>query len=154
MEFCISILPPTKDASVHCLLFRENKTDWTRFNGSLYKINFTRYDKDNEREWSMLRKLFSLWFWGPWMNHLPPVWWSTFRFVFINDSWYVIWYCGYIFILMFCFQTCLIFYQNFTTQINVALKIHFCTKYLYYHIPKTCMCDFHISIMKHGMTLI
>ena len=27
--------------------------------------------------------------WGPWMNHSPPVWWSTFRFMFLNDSWYV-----------------------------------------------------------------
>ena len=36
---------------------------------------------------------FSNWFslrcLQPWMNHLPPVWWSNFRFIFLNESWCV-----------------------------------------------------------------
>ena len=32
---------------------------------------------------------FSLRCLGQSMNHLPPVWWSNFRFMFINESWCV-----------------------------------------------------------------
>ena len=52
-------------------------------------IRFTYYNKDNQQECSLLSNWFPLWCLGPWMNHLPPVWWSTFRFGFFNVSWCV-----------------------------------------------------------------
>ena len=36
-------------------------------------------------------KWFSLRCLGLWMNHLPPVWWSNFRFMFLKESWCVSW---------------------------------------------------------------
>ena len=53
-------------------------------------IIFTYLAEDNQQEsfrhscnWIPLRCL------GPWMNHLPPMWWSNFRFMFLNHSWCV-----------------------------------------------------------------
>ena len=30
-----------------------------------------------------------MWCLGPWMNHLPPVWWTNYSFLFLNESWCV-----------------------------------------------------------------
>ena len=30
-----------------------------------------------------------MWCFGPWMNHLSPVWLSSFKFIFLSDSWCV-----------------------------------------------------------------
>ena len=56
-----------------------------------------------------------LWCLGPRMNHLPPVWWSNFRSMFLNDSlcvsliwWRGVFYCSFAFIIVF------IHYQRFT----------------------------------------
>ena len=59
-------------------------TDWTCCHGP--HLHAT---KDNQQgclrlsNWLSLRRL------GPWMNHLPPAWKSTFRLTFQNESWYV-----------------------------------------------------------------
>ena len=42
--------------------------------------------KDNRQRCSRLSKWYSLQCLGPWMNHLSPVWSSTFRFMFLNVS--------------------------------------------------------------------
>ena len=60
--------------------------------------SFTSYTEDNQQgcfrlsNWFFLRRL------GPWMNHLPPAWQSTFRLTFQNKSWYVSleWYFIYL----------------------------------------------------------
>ena len=46
-------------------------------------IRFKNQTKGNKQECSGLSKWPSLWC-LPWMNHLPPVWWSTYRFVFLK----------------------------------------------------------------------
>ena len=42
---------------------------------------------------------------GPWMNHLPHVWWSNFRFMFLNEVWWesLAWWSG-------IFYSCLVFF--------------------------------------------
>ena len=55
----------------------------------LIYIIFTYYTQDNRQECFRLSNWVSLWCLRPWMNHLPPVWWSNFRFMFVNESWYV-----------------------------------------------------------------
>ena len=55
----------------------------------LLYIMFTYYTQDNHPECFRLSNWFSLRCLGPWMNHLPPVWWSNFRFMFLNESWCV-----------------------------------------------------------------
>ena len=64
----------------------------------LYMI-FIYYTKDNQQGSSRLSNWFSLRCLGPWMNHLPPVWWSTFRcqLVWMFDIWW-----EWIFILISC----------------------------------------------------
>ena len=54
----------------------------------LYIIS-THYTEDNQQECLRLSNWFSSWCLGPWMNHLPPVWWSNFSFMFLNESWCV-----------------------------------------------------------------
>ena len=41
-------------------------------------LRFT-YTKHNQQGCSRLSNWFSLWCLGRWINHFPPVWWSTFR---------------------------------------------------------------------------
>ena len=55
----------------------------------LYMI-FIYYTKDNQQGSSRLSNWLSLRCLGPWMNHLPPVWWSTFRcqLVWMFDLWW------------------------------------------------------------------
>ena len=36
-----------------------------------------------------LNNWFSLGHLGSWINHLPLVWWSNYRFMFLNESWCV-----------------------------------------------------------------
>ena len=55
----------------------------------LLYIIFTYYTQDNQQECFRLSNWFSLWCLGLWMNHLPPVWWSNFRFMFLIKSWCV-----------------------------------------------------------------
>ena len=52
-------------------------------------IILTCYTKDNQQGCFRLSNWFSLRRLGPWMNHLPPAWSSTFRLTFENESWYV-----------------------------------------------------------------
>ena len=52
-------------------------------------IMSTYYTKDIQQEWFRLSNWFSLRCLGPWMYHLPPVWWSNFMFMFLNESWCV-----------------------------------------------------------------
>ena len=60
--------------------------------------SFTCYTKGNQQGCFRLSNWFSLRRLGPWMTHLPPAWWSTFRLTFQNDSWYVSleWYFIYL----------------------------------------------------------
>ena len=46
------------------------------------KFKYMYYTKDNQPKYSRPSSWSSLWCLGPWMNHLPPVCWSTFRFRF------------------------------------------------------------------------
>ena len=75
----------------------------------LLDMRFAYNTKDNQQGCSRLSNWFSLWCMGPWMNHLPPVWWSTFRFRFLIVSWYesLIWWSG---IFLFDFLPLLMFY--------------------------------------------
>ena len=52
-------------------------------------IILTYYTQDDKQECFRLSNSFSLRCLGPWMNHLAPVWWSDFRFIFLNKSWCV-----------------------------------------------------------------
>ena len=89
----------------------------------LLYIRFTYYTKDNQQGCSRLSNGFSMWCLRPWMNHLPPIWWSTFRFRFLIVSWYgsLIWWRG-IFLLISCLYSCFVHYPSFayyfSSQIN------------------------------------
>ena len=63
--------------------------------------SFTCYTKDNQQGCFRLSNWFSLRRLGPWMNHLPPAWQSTYRLTFQNESWYVSleWYFIYLLFL-------------------------------------------------------
>ena len=50
-------------------------------------IIFTYWAQDNQQGYFKVSNWFSLRFLGPWMNHLPSVWWYNFKFMFLNDSW-------------------------------------------------------------------
>ena len=86
MGYCGYIYPPPYDISVHGLSFWE--TDWTSCHGPLLSDLHTKIRISagvfQAHNWFPLQCL------GPWMNHLSPIWWSTFRFIFLNDSWCVI----------------------------------------------------------------
>ena len=51
----------------------------------LLYIIFTCYIQDNQQEGFRPSNWF-LWCLGPCMNHLPPLWWSYFRLMFLNES--------------------------------------------------------------------
>ena len=53
--------------------------------GLLY-IRFTYLMQDNQQRGFRLSNGFTSQHLGLWMNHLPPVWWPTFRFMFLNDG--------------------------------------------------------------------
>ena len=55
----------------------------------LLYIKFTYYSQATQQEGFSLSNRFSLWWLGPWMNHLPPVPWSGFMFMFLKESWCV-----------------------------------------------------------------
>ena len=72
-------------------------------------IIFTYYNQDNQQECFRLSNWFSLCL-GPWMNHLPPIWWPNFRFMILNESWCVsltlwrgIFYWCLVFIIVFIY---------------------------------------------------
>ena len=78
--------------------------------------SFTCYTKDNQQGCFRLSNWFSLRRLGPWMNHLPPAWYSTFRLTFQNESWYVSleWYFIYLLFLPLFTVSCMkpvIFYS-------------------------------------------
>ena len=52
----------------------------------LLYIIFTHYTHDNQQECFGRSNWFSLRCLGPWMNHLPHVGWSNFKFMFQNES--------------------------------------------------------------------
>ena len=75
--------------------------------GLLY-IRFTYYSTDYQQECSILSNWFSLRCLGPWINHLPRVWWSTFRLMVLN--WQLMCkFCivGRNFLLISCLYWCL-----------------------------------------------
>ena len=87
-------------------------TDWTSCHGPhLHAILRIISRLSN---WFSLRRL------GPWMNHLPPAWESTFRLTFQNKSWYVSleWYFIYLLFLAsvhdFTYKTRDFFYSVIT----------------------------------------
>ena len=62
--------------------------------------------KDNQQKYSRLSNWFFLWCLRPWMNNLPAVWWPTFRFMVLNDSWCVKFGMGRDFLLISCVHWC------------------------------------------------
>ena len=78
---------------------------------------------------------FYLWYLGVWMNHSPPVWWSTWRFIFQNETWCVnlIWWKG-VFYTFYTFYTCLytfpMFCLLFSPQNILLWNSFFHTKYM------------------------
>ena len=50
---------------------------------------FTYYTQDNQQVYFRLGNWFSLQCLGPWTNHLLPVWWSNFNFMFLKENWCV-----------------------------------------------------------------
>ena len=84
----------------------------------LLYIAFTYYTQHNEHDCFRLRHRFSLRCSGPWMNHLPPVRWSNFRFMFLNESWCVsftlllYWCLVFIFVFTHCQILLLLFLSN------------------------------------------
>ena len=87
MSYCLYNCPLPWDVSTHEPSFW--KADWTSYHGPpLYHIYILH--SDNQQEcFRLLSNWFSLRSLGPWINHLPPVWWSNFRFMFLDDSWCV-----------------------------------------------------------------
>ena len=74
----------------------------------LLYIIFTYYTQRNQQEYFRLTNWFSLRSLGSWMNHLPPVWYSNFSFVLLNERWCVrfkywrgIFYWCLVFIIVF-----------------------------------------------------
>ena len=74
-------------------------------------IIFTYQTQDNQQECFKLSDLFFLRCFGPWMYHLPPVWWSDFMFMFLNDILWVsltqwrgifYWWLDFIILLVHC----------------------------------------------------
>ena len=80
------------------------------------------YSKDNQQGCSRLSNLFSLQCLGPWMNHLPPVWWSTCRFRIVIFSWRksFIWWKG-TFLLISCFYSCFIHNSSFAYYFSAQM---------------------------------
>ena len=75
--------------------------------GFLYSI-FTHHTQDNQQECFWLSNGFSIRCLVSWTDHLPPVWWSNFRFMFLNESWCVsLTQWRGIFYLIFSFYYCL-----------------------------------------------
>ena len=77
---------------------------------------------------------------GPWMNHLPPVWWFTFRFRFFNCQ--LVWklyMAGRDFLFISSFYSCFIHYPRFTyyfsCQINLLWNDFFTLNTLHWHFP-------------------
>ena len=68
---------------------------------------------DKQKECFRLSNSFSFRCLRPDMNHLPPVWWSTFGFQFLNYSWCVslIWRRDF-FLFIFAFDIVLIHYPS------------------------------------------
>ena len=60
---------------------------------------------------------------GAWINHVPAVWWSTFRFRFLIVSWCesLVWWVGFSidFLPLFMFYTLPKFLPHFPSQINL-----------------------------------
>ena len=85
-------------------------------------MRFTYYTKDNQQDCSRLNNCFSLRCLGPWMTHLPPVWWSTFMFRFLNVSWCesLKWWSG-IFLSSSCIYSCFIHYPNVVNYFPLTL---------------------------------
>ena len=94
----------------------------------LLYIRFTYHTKDNQRECSRLYNWFSLRCLATWRNHLPPVWWSTFRFSFLNVNCCVslVWWTG-ICLLVSCLYSCFIHYPVLPIISPVFLYKAFCT---------------------------
>ena len=86
--------------------FRKKKPDWKVTVDLLY-MEFTYHTKGNQRGCSRCSNGFSLGCLGPWMNHLPHVWWSTFRFTFliVSQAGFLYWFLAFIhisYISKFC----------------------------------------------------
>ena len=79
LEYCFYIYPPPLDVCASNILFWT--TDWIICNDHLLHQIYV-LNKDNQQGSSRLYNWFSLRCFGPWMNHLPLVWWSTFGSVF------------------------------------------------------------------------
>ena len=104
-------------------------------------IIFTYLAEDNQQEcFRHSCNWFPLWCLGPWMNHLPPMWWSNFRFMFLNHSWCVnfIWWIGiynWYFVLSFSLyitQVLPIIFPLIWFYSEITL---FILSTLYHHIP-------------------
>ena len=83
----------------------------------------------------------------PWMNHLPPVWWSNFRFGFFNVSLcvsLVSW--KRIFLLIFSFYSCFKHYPVLPNIFSEMLYFQILSA-LYSHFPQTLSLFFPISTM-------
>ena len=100
---------------------------------------FTYYtkNKDKEQRCSRLNNWHSLRCLGPWVNHLPPVWWSTFWFSLLIVGWCesLIWWRG-IFLLIFLPLSMFIHHPSFAyffSQINLLSHSFLYT--LYWHFP-------------------
>ena len=131
---CLCTYTPPYDVSVWLSLNKKRNGQVT--SGLLY-MRFTCYTKNNQQECPKPSNWFSLWCMGPWMNHWPPVWWSTFRFTFIIVSWREssIWWRG-IFLLnscpYSCFMLCPSFSYYFPYQVDLLSDSN-----LYWHFPQT-----------------
>ena len=115
------------------------------------------YSHCYQQECFRLQWLIPIAVFGPWMNHLPPMWWSTFKFMFQNDSscvsftyWRGILF--WFFFFFFAFILAFIQYTSFTYYPLFPLSNGFTPKYfsmlntLYCHIPWTCSLLFLIQV--------
>ena len=93
-------------------------------------MKFTHYTKDNQQGCSWFNKWFSLWCLGPCMNHLPPVWWSTFRLgqsVWQFDMMERDFSIDFLPLIMFYTYTSLAY--HISSQINIISNSFFYKKY-------------------------
>ena len=77
---------------------------------------------------------------GLWVNHLLPVWWSTFRYRFLVVSWYgrLIWW-RWILLFFSCLYSCFmefpILHYYFSSHFNLPSNSFFILGTLCWHFP-------------------
>ena len=103
----------------------------------LLYIRFTYQIKTSQQECSKLANWSSVLCLGPWTKQLPfvHVWWSTFRFMLLNDMLCKFGSVERNFLLISCFYSCLWTLRKFYFLFSLIWNSLFILSTLYCHIP-------------------